>query len=77
MEGRDKKAIYLIRENFEDSLCKRGIACAVSFQDEVFLLTSSSVVKEVKAKLCSCYLNNSALGEICLVCAQIHLVTRI
>ena len=49
MEGGDKKAIYLIRENFEDSMCKRGIACAVSFQEEVFLLTSSSVVKEVKA----------------------------
>ena len=48
MEGRGKKAIYLIRENFEDSVGKRGIACAVRFQEEVFLLTSSSVVKEVK-----------------------------
>ena len=48
MEGIDKKSIYLIRENFEDSVCKRGIASAVSFQEEVFLLTSSSVVKEVK-----------------------------
>ena len=49
MEGEDQKSIYLIRENFEDSVCKRGIACAVSFKEEVFLLTSSSVVKEVKA----------------------------
>ncbi|XP_015770924.1 PREDICTED: uncharacterized protein LOC107349309 isoform X2 [Acropora digitifera] len=48
MEGGDEKSIYLIRENFEDSVCKRGIASAVSFQEEVFLLTSSSVVKEVK-----------------------------
>ena len=50
MEGEDQKAIYLIRENFEDNVCKRGIASAVLFHDEVFLLTSSSVVKEVKAK---------------------------
>ena len=49
MEGGDKKSIYLITEIFEDSVCKRGIACAVSFRKEVFLLTSSSVVKEVKA----------------------------
>ena len=49
MEGGDKKAIYLIRENFKDSLCKRGIASAVIYKGEVFLLTSSSVVKEVKA----------------------------
>ncbi|XP_074616203.1 uncharacterized protein LOC141873692 isoform X4 [Acropora palmata] len=48
MEGGDEKAIYLIRESFDDSVCKRGIASAVSFQKEVFLLTSSSVVKEVK-----------------------------
>ncbi|XP_074620694.1 uncharacterized protein LOC141879324 isoform X3 [Acropora palmata] len=48
MEGGDEKAIYLIRESFDDSVCKRGMASAVSFQKEVFLLTSSSVVKEVK-----------------------------
>ena len=49
-----KKAIYLVSENFQGTLCKRGIACAVSFQNargqnETFLLTSSSVVKEVNA----------------------------
>ena len=44
MEGEDRKAIYLIREIFQDSVCKRGIACAVSIEEEVFLLTSSSVV---------------------------------
>ena len=44
-----KKAIYLVSENFQDTLCRRGIACAVSFQNKTFLLTSSSVVKEVNA----------------------------
>ncbi|XP_068705615.1 uncharacterized protein [Montipora foliosa] len=44
-----KKAIYLVSENVQGTLFKRGIACAVSFQNETFLLTSSSVVKEVNA----------------------------
>ena len=50
MEGEDQKAIYLIRENFKDNVRKRGIASVVLVHDEVFLLTSSSVVNEVKAK---------------------------
>ena len=49
MDGEDQKAIYLIREIFQGNVCNRGIACAVSIEKEVFLLTSSSVVKEVKA----------------------------
>ncbi|XP_068736867.1 uncharacterized protein [Montipora capricornis] len=44
-----KKAIYLVSENVLGTLFKRGIACAVSFQNETFLLTSSSVIKEVNA----------------------------
>ena len=49
MKGEGKKSIYLVSENLQDSVCKKGIACAVTFKEEVFLLTSSSVVKEVGA----------------------------
>ena len=50
MEDEDQKSIYLVSENFEDSVCKRGIACAATLEEDLFLLTSCSVVKEVKAK---------------------------